>query len=174
MINNGKCIFKVKKKDRNLEIESLWQKKIQQREIIIHKKKQKKYLKRNLEFSKERQKNCGENIKQKENAGENKIVYDNKAIDELRKIHYYIKYKLREDKIAKRLFKKIKEKLNILEEFPFLGKLITKTKNFEYRKFIIKNYIIIYKINLKEKEINILHIYNQKQKIKNKKEYSQV
>ena len=58
--------------------------------------------------------------------------------------------------------------------FPFAHKFLRKTKNIEYRKFIIKNYIIIYRINLKEKEINILHIYNQKQKVKNKKEYSQV
>ena len=61
-----------------------------------------------------------------------------------------------------------------LTYFPFANKLLRKNKDFEYRKFIIKNYIIIYKINLNEKEINILHIYNQKQKIKNKKEYSQV
>ena len=61
-----------------------------------------------------------------------------------------------------------------LRYFPYVHKLLRKTKKFEYRKFIIKNYIIIYKINLKEKEINILHIYNQKQKIKEKKEYSQI
>ena len=64
--------------------------------------------------------------------------------------------------------------LKILEEFPFAHKLLRKTKNFEYRKFIIKNYILIYKINLKEKEVNILHIYNQKQRKSNKKLYSQV
>lgn len=116
----------------------------------------------------------GKNIKQKDDELKHKTVYDDRAIDEFRKIHYYIKYKLKEDKAAKRLFKKIKERLNILEEFPFIGKLIRKNKKFEYRKFIIKNYIIIYKINLKEKEVNILHIYNQKQKIKNKKEYIEV
>jgi len=66
------------------------------------------------------------------------------------------------------------ESLKILEDFPRAYKVLRKTKKFEFRKFIIKNYIIIYKINLKEKEVNILHIYNQKQKIKNKKEYSQV
>ena len=75
---------------------------------------------------------------------------------------------MKEDLTAKRLFRKIKDRLNIIEEFPFIGKLIRKTTNFEYRKFIIKNYIIIYKINLNQKEINILHIYNQKQRIKNK------
>ena len=38
-----------------------------------------------------------------------------------------------------------------------------KKENLEYRKFIIKNYVIIYQINLKSREVNILHIYNQKQ-----------
>ena len=66
------------------------------------------------------------------------------------------------------------QSLKILEDFPRAHKLLRKNKKFEYRKFIIKNYIIIYKINLKEKEVNILHIYNQKQKIKNKKQYSKV
>ena len=93
---------------------------------------------------------------------------------ELDKIYIYIRNELKEDRIAEKIVKKIREKIRILSSFPFVSKLITKTKNFEYRKFIIKNYIVIYKINLKEKEINILHIYNQKQKIKNKKEYSHV
>ena len=93
---------------------------------------------------------------------------------ELDEIYIYIRDKLKEEKIAEKAVRKIREKIRTLNTFPYAYKLITKNKNFEYRKFIIKNYIIIYKINLKEKEVNILHIYNQKQKIKNKKEYSQV
>ena len=93
---------------------------------------------------------------------------------ELDEIYLYIRDELKETKIAEKILKKIREKIRILKDFPFANKLITKNKNFEYRKFIIKNYIIVYKINLKEKEVNILHIYNQKQKIKKKKEYSQV
>ena len=93
---------------------------------------------------------------------------------ELDEIYIYIRNELKEKTIAEKTVKKIKEKIRILNIFPFAYKLIRKTKNFEYRKFIIKNYVIIYKINLKEKEVNILHIYNQKQKIKNKKQYSQV
>ena len=56
------------------------------------------------------------------------------------------------------------EKIKILEIFTKECKLFNKKKEFEYRKFVKKNYVIIYRINLKEKEINILHIYNQKQK----------
>ena len=93
---------------------------------------------------------------------------------DLKRIYKYIKNELKEDDIAQKLMQKIMRSLKILEDFPFAHKLLRKTKNFEYRKFIIKNYIIIYKINLKEKEINILHIYNQKQKIKNKKQYIKI
>ena len=93
---------------------------------------------------------------------------------ELEKTYLYIRDELKEAKIAGKIIRKIREKIRILNNFPFVYKLLTKNKNFEYRKFIIKNYIIIYKINLKEKEVNILHIYNQKKKIKDKKEYSQI
>ena len=103
-----------------------------------------------------------------------KIKYDDDAILELEDVYIYIKNELKEERIAQKTVKKITGKIHILKDFPFAYKLINKTKNFEYRKLIIKNYIIIYKINLKEKEINILHIYNQKQKIKNKKEYIKI
>lgn len=72
--------------------------------------------------------------------------------------------KLKEKNIANKLVLNIMEKIKILEIFPFAHKIL---KKFEYRKFIIKNYVIIYKISLNEKTISILHIYNQKQSIKN-------
>lgn len=61
---------------------------------------------------------------------------------------------------------------NIIQDrrgsFPFAHELFKKEENFEYRKLIVKNYIIIYKINLKEKQIFILRIYNQKFNYKKK------
>ena len=102
------------------------------------------------------------------------ITYDKIFMVELRKIPIYFRKKQNKSQRPSVIIESVMERINILEDFPFVGKLITKNKNFEYRKFIIKNYIIIYKINLKEKEVNILHIYNQKQKIKNKKEYIKI
>lgn len=87
---------------------------------------------------------------------------------ELRNIYEYITDELKSEKIAIKLIKTISNKIKILEVFPFAYKLYKKEENFEYRKFIVKNYIIIYKINLKEKEIRILHIYNQKLNYKKK------
>lgn len=93
-----------------------------------------------------------------------KIKYDKEFYDELEQIYLYIKHRLKEEKIAHKAISKIMEKVKILEIFPTAYKLSREEKDFEYRKFVIKNYVIIYRINLKEKEINILHIYNQKQK----------
>ena len=82
---------------------------------------------------------------------------------ELEEIYLYIKEYLKEPKIAKRIIREIKNKIKSLENFPQAHQLIKKSKNVEYRKHIIKNYIIIYKINLIERIIYILHIYNQKE-----------
>ncbi|MBQ2836025.1 MAG: type II toxin-antitoxin system RelE/ParE family toxin [Clostridia bacterium] len=64
--------------------------------------------------------------------------------------------------MANKFLKAIDNKIKILETFPFAYELYKKEENFEYRKLIVKNYIIIYKINLKDKKIKVLHIYNQK------------
>ena len=116
----------------------------------------------------------GMKIINKSSSNEYKIIYKKRARDELEKIYIYIKERLNETRIAQKTIDNIRNKISDLIYFPFAHKLLRKTKKIEYRKFIIKNYIIIYKINLKEKEVNILHIYNQKQKIKNKKIYIKV
>lgn len=93
-----------------------------------------------------------------------KIKYDKEFYDELIQIYLYIKHRLKEEKIAQKNISNTMKKIETLRTFPRAHKIFKKEKDFEYRKFIIKNYVIIYRINLKEKEINILHIYNQKQK----------
>lgn len=90
------------------------------------------------------------------------INYDNSFKRQMRNIYEYISENLKKKKIANKLLKTIDNKIKILEIFPFAYKLYKKEENFEYRKLIVKNYIIIYKINLKEREIFISHIYNQK------------
>ena len=81
---------------------------------------------------------------------------------DLKNIYRYIAYNLKEEKIAIKFVNTVISKLKILQVFPFAHELYKKEKDLEYRKLIVKNYIIIYKINLKEKTIKILHIYNQK------------
>ena len=76
------------------------------------------------------------------------INYDNSFKREMRNIYEYISKNLKERKIANKLLKTIDKKIKLLEVFPFACKLYKKEDKFEYRKFIVKNYIIIYKINL--------------------------
>lgn len=89
-------------------------------------------MKKNLEYN--------YNIKQEETFKE-----------EIKELYRYISSNLNEKKIAIRLVNTIISKLKILEVFPFAYKLYKKEENFEYRKFIVKNYVIIYKIKKKLK-----------------------
>ena len=89
-------------------------------------------MKKNLEYN--------YNIKQEETFKE-----------EIKELYRYISSNLNEKKIAIRLVNTIILKLKILEVFPFAYKLYKKEENFEYRKFIVKNYVIIYKIKKKLK-----------------------
>ena len=81
---------------------------------------------------------------------------------DLKNIYKYIAHDLNEVKIAIKFVDTVISKLKTLQTFPFAFELYKKEENIEYRKFIVKKYIIIYKINLKEKEIKVLHIYSQK------------
>ena len=92
---------------------------------------------------------------------EYKIVYEKEASKDLENIYLYIKNNLMEENIAKKAVGNIISKIKELKYFPFANKTINlRNKN---RKLIVKNYIIIYNVNLESKIINILHIYNQKQ-----------
>ena len=92
---------------------------------------------------------------------EYKIVYDKEASKELENIYLYIRNTLLEEIIAQKTVGSIISKIKEMEYFPFSNRTInSRNKN---RKLIVKNYIIIYNVNLESKIINILHIYNQKQ-----------
>ena len=84
-------------------------------------------------------------------------------VKELTSIYEYIKVKLKEEQIAKRLLTKTQKELIELQYFPKRSRLITKDKNKKLYRLIIKKHIIIYKVNDKSKEIYILHIFNSRQ-----------
>ena len=89
---------------------------------------------------------------------------------ELRNIYEYICYELKEPNIAIKLINLITEKINIIKQYPLTFEILLKRENLEYRKFIVKNYVIIYRVNLENREVYILHIYNQR---KNKRKLFQ-
>jgi len=88
----------------------------------------------------------------KSNTNQYQLIYRKQSRDELDKIYIYIKEQLKEEKIAQKTVNNIRGKISNLIYFPFAHKLLRKNKNFEYRKFIIKNYIIIYKIKRKRNQ----------------------
>lgn len=89
------------------------------------------------------------------------ISYD--AKEELKGIYYYIAMKLKEEKIAKRLTNKIRKEILRLQYFPKENKVIAKQDRKKLYRLIVKNYIIIYQIDIKIKTVYILHIFNSKQ-----------
>jgi len=90
-----------------------------------------------------------------------KVVMSNQAEKELSNIITYISSVLLEPNIAKNLLKKLTDAINGLETFPEKYSIISDeyTIRESVRKCIVDNYIIIYSINLKLKQVEISHIY---------------
>lgn len=92
-----------------------------------------------------------------------KIRLTIKAKNDYKKIIYYIKFNLNEPKIAEKYAILIKDKINTLESYPHKYEVIKSklVKQGDIRKLIINNYIVLYKIIDKKKEVVILRIlYN--------------
>lgn len=83
------------------------------------------------------------------------------AEQELEECFYYISYRLNAPKAAKDLSNKFRQGFNRICKFPESCKECVDDlfcyKN--YRKLIIDNYIALYRINEKDKEIIIIHIF---------------
>lgn len=84
-----------------------------------------------------------------------KIIWSNKAINDLNQIYDYIA----KDSVlyASRTIKKLYSRINILYSYPKSGKLLTEGKN--YPELIEGNYRIIYKTKF-ENVINIITIHH--------------
>ena len=91
-----------------------------------------------------------------------KVIATNDAKKEMKDIGNYISYILYEPIIAKKLIKKIQDGFLDLTYMPRKYRLLTRKNNFEIRRSIVKNYIIIYQIEIKIKTVYILHIFYSK------------
>lgn len=81
---------------------------------------------------------------------------------ELKNILYYIKYKLKEPILAKKIYLTI---LNIISSLTFMPerfmKLSTKlNKSNNLRRLIVNNYIIIFEVKTNTHQVFILHIFH--------------
>lgn len=89
-----------------------------------------------------------------------KVELSIQAKNDYKDIIHYIKYELIEPTIAKKYAELIKNELISLEHqpnrFPIIDNDII--KQYQFRKLIIKNYIVFYRINNKDKVVNIERI----------------
>ena len=84
-----------------------------------------------------------------------KIAYSESANNQLIQIKEFIA--LDNNKVANEYLIKIKEKIEILSQFPYVGKINTTLNIYNIRDFVVLGYKVIYKIN--SKDIVILAIY---------------
>lgn len=84
------------------------------------------------------------------------------AREDIEGIQYYISYVLHEPNVSRRLIRKIQEEISDLDYMPRKYKILKKTKHREIHQKAVKNYNIIYQIDIKIKKVYILHIFYSK------------
>ena len=90
------------------------------------------------------------------------IVYSEEAKQDLINIKSYIKYNLKEPKIAEELISKIKNEVETLKSNPESFALIDEEyiRRLEMRKIIVENHIIFYIIN--NNNVEVVRIMNSR------------
>lgn len=89
-----------------------------------------------------------------------KVEFTEESIEEMIEIYEYISNKLKEDKIAKRLISEVNNRILDLAHSPELYMKIGKTdkRNKEYRRMVVKNYVVLYTIDYSQEKVFISHI----------------
>lgn len=94
-----------------------------------------------------------------------KIIVSETFHKELRNIIYYISHKLDSKFTASELLSEIEKTISDLSFFPYRHELVQDSYLHKkgFRKTIIKNYIVFYKIEEPDKTVNIHRILHAKQ-----------
>ena len=99
-----------------------------------------------------------------------KVLLSMQAKNDYKEIINYIKYELLEPAIAEKYANLIKNELTSLEyqpnKFPIINYEVI--KKYQFRKLVIKNYIAFYRINDKDKVVNVERILYGARDWKNK------
>ena len=93
------------------------------------------------------------------------IKYTKSSFDDLRGIFYYVSFINIELENAKKLIKTIKVKIDELSFFPHRYQALDNYPNL--RKMVIKNHIVIYKIDDENKVVFIIRIIHSHKNISN-------
>ena len=88
------------------------------------------------------------------------IIITKRAKQELREIYEYISKLLKEEKTAMDLINKIKKSLLQLEYIPNGFSIIDyyEKSNCSYRRLVINNYIVIYRVDKENKKVYVVRI----------------
>lgn len=90
-----------------------------------------------------------------------KIVFTKDSIREMDSIYNYISNKLYAPSSAKKLMKQVEEEIQNLKHMPQKYGVIKQFPEIEmeYRRIVIKNYVIIYAISEIEHTIYVVHMF---------------
>lgn len=88
-----------------------------------------------------------------------RVVITNQAENDLNEIYEYIETKLYADKAAKELMREMKQRILNLENNPYsCPEVYTKPNHENYRKLVIKNYIVLYQVEEQSRHIVVYRI----------------
>jgi len=92
------------------------------------------------------------------------VEFTEQCIEEITEIYQYISNNLKEDNAAKRLMTEVTDKILNLTNIPQLYMKIEKTDKLkrEYRRIVIKKYVILYTIDFENRKVYISHMIYSK------------
>ena len=90
-----------------------------------------------------------------------KIIITPSAYKEMNRIYDYILEELYAEETAKKLMQEVEDKIQLLKYLPKIYEKLKKIDDLKrnYRRIVIKNFIILYTIDEKNKNIYISHMY---------------
>ena len=88
------------------------------------------------------------------------IEYLPSALEDLKEIIRYIAHTLQNPKAAERLGLEIIKKTDLLADFPYSAPRYTPIKplEYEYRKLLVKNYFVFYRIDETKKTVTVARV----------------
>lgn len=87
-----------------------------------------------------------------------KIVFTEKAKNELERIYEYISKEFKANRVAENLVMKMKNTIMRLERFPLSCESVRDIGSNQYRKLLVDNYIVFYIVNNENKSVIIARI----------------
>ena len=88
------------------------------------------------------------------------IAYLPSALEDLKEIVRYIAHTLQNPKAAERLGLEIIKKTDLIADFPYSEPRYTPIKplEYEYRKLLVKNYFVFYRIDETKKTVTVARV----------------